>query len=111
MYKRHIETLLRAIDERDWIALEGLLHPDSSYEVPGFPSYRGRAAIMDYYRHVRPIESGRHELEFMVAEGLRVVACGRFTGLKRDGSQVALLFADAVAFDEGLIISRRVYFH
>jgi ketosteroid isomerase-like protein len=106
-----MQALLAAIDAADWDKLHGMLHERSRYEVPGQPPFEGRDAVMHYYRALRPIASGRHDVESIVVDGDRAVCCGRFRGERRDGSRIDLSFADVVLFAAGLILTRRVYFH
>jgi len=104
-----IKMLFRAIDECDWGVLEALLHPASEYEESGFLPFRGRDAVMNFYRHVRPFQRGEHIIEAVTQDGDRVVCWGRFTGKHRDGAEVSVLFADIIQFENRKIRRRRVY--
>jgi ketosteroid isomerase-like protein len=104
-----IRMLFRAIDEADWGVVEALMHPAVEYEHTGFLPFRGRDAVMNYYRNVRPFTRGEHILESVTQEGDRVVCCGRFTGKRRDGLEISVLFADVIQFENRKIRRRRVY--
>jgi ketosteroid isomerase-like protein len=105
-----IRMLLRSIDSADWGVVEALLHPQTEYEVSGFLPFRGRDAVMTYYRTLRPIRKGEHIIESVVSDGTRAVVCGRFNGTRTDGLDFSILFADAMTFEEKKIRKRRVYY-
>jgi len=104
-----IKMLFRAIDETDWGVLEALMHPASEYEESGFLPFRGRDAVMNFYRNVRPFGRGEHIIESIAQDGDRVVCWGRFNGKRHDGIQVSVLFADIIQFENRKIRKRRVY--
>ena len=105
-----VEALLMAIDNCDWDSLSKLLSTDTVYEVSGFPRFDGKDAVMDYYENIRPIESGEHTIDSIVAEENKAVCCGRFVGTKKNGELVDVLFADELGFENFRIKQRRVYF-
>jgi ketosteroid isomerase-like protein len=105
-----MRMLLRAIDAQEWTVVEALFHPQAEYEVSGCPPFRGREAIMNYYRHVRAIRRGEHLVEAMAAEGGYGACWGRFNATRTDGSELSVLFADIMTFEERRIRRRRVYY-
>jgi len=105
-----MRMLLRAIDEADWMVVESLFHPEAGYEVSGQRPIRGRDGIMNYYRNVRAIRRGEHLVETMLADGNHGVCWGRFNATRVDGSEISVLFADIMTFEDRKIRKRRVYF-
>lgn len=105
-----MRMLLRAIDAGDWMVVEALFHPQAEYEVSGHLPLRSRDAIMNYYRHVRPIRKGEHLIESMAAEGNHGICWGRFNATQLDGTEISVLFADVMTFEERKIRRRRVYY-
>ena len=105
-----MRMLLRAIDAADWMVVESLFHPQAEYEVSGQRPIRGRDAIMNYYKNVRPIRKGEHLIESMAADGNHGICWGRFNATQKDGPEISVLFADIMTFEERKIRKRRVYF-
>lgn len=105
-----IKMLLRTIDSQDWGVVEALLHAQTEYEVSGFLPFRGRDAVMNYYKVLRPIRKGEHLIESSIIDGNRAVVWGRFAGTRKDGLDFSLLFADVMTFEDKKIRKRRVYY-
>ena len=105
-----MRALLTAIDNQDWHSLALLLCDDTCYEVSGFAPFRGKHAVLEYYRHERPILSGIHTIESIISEGDSGVCCGRFVGVKKNAERVDIRFADEIHFQNFRIRQRRVYF-
>ena len=105
-----ITNLLDAIDQQDWDALSSLLHDDTEYEVTGFPLFRGKAAVIHYYESLRPVRSGSHRIDTIIKDRDCAVCCGQFTGTKKNGEEIDLLFSDVLKFEDNKIRQRRVYF-
>ncbi len=103
-----MRAMLAAIDAKDWTTLERLLHPNTVYVAPGGARFEGRGSVLDYYRAVRPVASGQHLIEGLLAEPDQAVSWGRFDGTRRDGLPVHMKFSDVVRFEDGLIRDRRV---
>jgi ketosteroid isomerase-like protein len=108
--KTAMRLFLRAIDEEDWGVVEALLHPAVEYDVSGFVPFRGRDAVMNYYRNVRPVAIGEHIIESILADGDSGACWGRFTGKRRDGAEISVWFADIMQFENRKIRRRRVYY-
>lgn len=105
-----IKMLLRSIDAKEWGVVEALMHPQTEYEVSGYPPFCGRESVMTYYRNVRPIRKGEHLLERIVVDGDHAVSWGRFNGVRNDGTEISILFADAMSFENRKVRKRRVYY-
>lgn len=89
----------------DWFADDGLYHR------PGYPPLRGRDALAAFYGEERVIESGVHTLHEIVVDGPAVAVRGRFEGTLKDGSTVAVGFADFVTYDrDGRAVERHTFF-
>ena len=105
-----IETAFRAIEMGDHDVLETCLHPDVTYRRPGQKILAGREAVMAYYRRDRAALTSRILMDEVVAQGDRAVVMGMVEGRGRDGAPIHERFADAYAFQDGLIRDRTTYF-
>ena len=105
-----IIDLFFVIDARSWESLRGMLSADVEYERPGYPPFVGRDRVLGFYQHERMIDSGVHELTRIIAQGNTCACCGRFLGVKKDGTTVDVRFADVYEFDGELIKKRTSYF-
>jgi uncharacterized protein len=106
-----VRRMFAHIDAEDWDGLAGLLHPDVVYERPGYPALAGRDRVLHFYRAERQVAAGRHEVEGTLAGGGAAAAWGRMRGRLRDGTAVAVGFAEVYAIDpDGTIRHRRSYF-
>ncbi len=107
-------TVLRYYETVDADAVEelvALFSADAVYRRPGYEPLEGRAAIERFYRGARVIESGRHTLTHVTAEAAAVAVHGEFEGVLKDGTRVALRFADFFEFDaQGLFARRDTFF-
>jgi ketosteroid isomerase-like protein len=105
-----VRMFLRAIDQQEWGVIEALMHPKVDYEVTGFIPFRGRDAVMNYYRNLRAVVKSEHLIESMLVDGESTVTWGRFNGKYKDGTDISVLFADVMVFDDRKITKRRVYY-
>ncbi|KQW80823.1 nuclear transport factor 2 family protein [Brevundimonas sp. Root1279] len=105
-----IETAFRAIEMGDHDVLETCLHPDVTYRRPGVKVLSGRDEVMNWYRRERVALTSRILMDEVVAEGDRAVVLGMVEGRGRDGAPIHERFADAYAFEDGLIRDRTTYF-
>lgn len=83
-----------AVDE-----LVCLFAPDVVYDRPGHPRIEGRGALERFYRQVRPLSDGHHELHNVIADGNEVATRGTYRG-RQEGDEVRLGFADFFRFDD-----------
>ena len=109
--ERLIVEMFAAIDGRCWEQLERYFAPDVIYERPGYEPIRGFAALDHFYRDVRIVAAGRHQLEQVVMAGHTAACWGRFLGTSRDGRQLDERFADIYEFTHGVISRRATYFY
>lgn len=106
-----ISRLFAVIDGERWDELGTVFDVDAVCRRPGAEPIVGLAAIEDFYRHQRPIVSGRHELARVVSD-LDAAACwGRFTGRDRAGNTMDVLVAEAYVVHAGRITERTTYLH
>jgi ketosteroid isomerase-like protein len=101
-----------AIDRGDFARLGEFFARDVVYERPGYEPLRGLDELDHFYRHVRIVERGRHDLA-AVTFGEGQAACwGRFVGQARDGCELNERFADCYEFDgDGKIVLRTTFFY
>jgi ketosteroid isomerase-like protein len=107
---RRIAALFRCIDGCDWQGLAGCLHDHIVYERPGYDALIGKDAVMEFYRCVRIVSSGRHMIEQVVSDGAHIACWGSFHGAAKDGRELCVGFADIYGIDGGLIRRRRTFF-
>lgn len=106
-----VSRLFAVIDGERWDELGTVFDRDAVCHRPGAEPLVGLAAIEDFYRHKRPIVSGRHELTRVVSD-LDAAACwGRFTGRDQAGNTLDVRVAEAYLVRNGLITERTTYLH
>lgn len=70
----------------------------------------GLEELLNFYRFVRIIDSGRHQLTAVVSNGQVVAVEGTFRGRVKDGRLVSQEFAEFFSVSEGRTIARSTYF-
>lgn len=107
-----IRNMFEVIDANDFDALCTCVDREIVYERPGFERVAGRDALLNFYRHVRVIRSGRHVLDTIVVDGDTAMSSGRFTGVQKDGTPVDIQFSELyrLAADRTSLVFRRTYF-
>jgi hypothetical protein len=105
-----IVRMFDRIDHRDWTVLPSMYCEDAVYERPGYDAIVGRDSLEEFYRRVRVIECGTHQITRIVADEQAGACWGRFVGRCRDGSAVDVRFADCYQFESGRIKHRVSYF-
>lgn len=105
-----VKRLFEYVDSRDWDGLSNAFCDDVVYERPGYAPLVGLASVLHFYREVRVILSGRHELENVVVDDGCGACWGRFVGTHRNGSGLCERFADVYTFERGKIKTRKSYF-
>lgn len=94
------------VDSGDYESMFSLFADDVTYERPGQSILSGMAEFREFYREVRPLENGDHEVHEVVADGDTVAVRGEFTG-SQDGEEVSFGFADFHRFDDDGEITER----
>lgn len=105
-----IRTMFKSIDCADWPSLATCLHPEVTYERPGYEPLAGRERVMRFYRHERAVTTGRHTVEGILVSHGEAAAWGVMSGVLTDGRQVTVRFAEIYQFAQGRIQRRRSYF-
>lgn len=106
-----VTGLLEIIDQERWDDLPAVLATDCVVERPGAAPLVGLSRIDRFYRHERPIRSGKHVVEQLLT-GPGTAACwGVFTGTKPDGSRMEVRFAETYLLRSGRIARRTTYVH
>lgn len=105
-YKKKTLRCYRTVDAGNINALIELFAENIHYRR-GNREISGRAALIDFYRHVRDI-SGRHEIISLAAKGNTITVKGRFIGQRRNGEQLDFLFTDFFVFNAKGLIEKRV---
>jgi ketosteroid isomerase-like protein len=105
-----IRDMFHRIDARDWQGLPAFFTEDVVYERPGYEPIQGIEDLLHFYREVRIIGSGAHQLSHIVVDSESGATWGRFTGLHRNGKPLDVRFADVYTFEDGRIKTRVSYF-
>ena len=105
-----IKLLLNAIDRQEWMVMEALLHPQTEFEVSHFIPFRGRDSVLNYFRNLRSMRKSDHLIEGVAIEGNHGICWGRFNAASQDGTEISVLFADVMQFEQNKIRKRRVYY-
>lgn len=108
--RQNLIDMFAAVDRKDWNEVERFLHPDVVYSRPGYQPLIGAKAVMHFYREVRVLSSGIHEIQGIAVDGDVGSSWGRFVGTTRDGKPVDLEYAEWYLFTDGRISSRKSYF-
>ncbi|MCA1298587.1 nuclear transport factor 2 family protein [Stappia indica] len=103
--------MFQAIDGEDWPTLAAMFHPTAIYERPGYAPLLGRDEIMEFYRNVRNVRVGRHQVVDIVQDADTVVCQGRFSCHTKDGARLNAEFCDIYALKDGQIRRRKTYFY
>ncbi|MER7335182.1 MULTISPECIES: nuclear transport factor 2 family protein [unclassified Micromonospora] len=99
------------VDKGDVTGMVALFTPDAVYDRPGYDTFKGRAALDDFYRADRVIADGRHTLRATICDGTTVAVQGDFEGVLKSGDHVRLRFADFFEIaPDGLFSRRDTYF-
>lgn len=111
---RTAESLVRRyyelVDARDFTAMSELFAANVIYRRPGYDPMIGLEQMLTYYKSVRVIESGKHDLGTVLANGSVVAVAGTFCGWVRDRGLVSQEFADFFVISDGKISTRSTYF-
>lgn len=102
--------MFETIDARPWSRLADSFTEDVVYERPGYAAIRGLAGLLHFYREVRGIAAGRHDLSGVLVGDGNAACSGRFTGSSRDGHALDERFADVYTLREGKIATRLTLF-
>ena len=104
-----VRSYYEYVDDGAYDALVDLFAETVTYERPGQDPIEGIEEFEAFYREVRPLSNGSHEIESLVVDGDRVAVAGRFEGEQGD-DRVEFGFADFHTFDaDGDIAHRRTY--
>jgi ketosteroid isomerase-like protein len=107
-----IRELFAIIDEgTDWDSLGKVFSPGAVYFRPGYEPIRGLTAIREFYDRTRQVSSGAHSIYRILSDGQASCCWGLFRGSTKDGTKVALYFADWYRFSSELITYRRTFFY
>ena len=109
------ETLIReqfaVIDTADWDRLNDIFSPAVVYCRPGYEDIVGIDALLDFYKNVRIIAAGKHDILGIMTDSSTGCCWGRFEGQSRSGEELAEYFADWYDVDDGFITHRRTFFY
>jgi ketosteroid isomerase-like protein len=109
--RRLIQTMFDSIDRRQWDRLPDFFTDDVLYERPGYPPIVGIDQLARFYRDVRIVASGRHELLQIMVDGSTAACAGRFVGRDRSGQALDERFADVYTLRQGKVATRISHFY
>lgn len=111
LHARTVRDYFGLIDSGDLLGSVALFAIDAVYHRPGHAPMVGRERIAHFYCVLRPIRSGVHTLDVVIADDGGVATHGGFRGVALDGSAIDLRFADFFEFGgSGAITRRETYF-
>lgn len=105
-----VRDMFRSIDAGDWDSLGAYFAPDIVYERPGYEPLRGLEEVLRFYRDVRIVANGRHDLWRIIASDEATVCWGRFAGTSRRGEPLDERFADVYTVAGHKVTTRATYF-
>jgi steroid delta-isomerase len=108
---QQVHLLYQLVDAGDAAGVAQLHAADAVYYRPGYEPMVGREQVFQFYDRDRIIAEGNHILETTVADEFQVAINGQFLGTLRDGTPVALRFADFFTVDENCLITDRRTFY
>jgi ketosteroid isomerase-like protein len=108
--RQRVERYYELVDAPDLDGMLALFAEDAVYERPGYEPLRGKEELDRFYGSERVIDTGRHTLDDVIADGDRVGVRGRFDGVLKDGREVSVRFADFFMLRGDLIAERHTYF-
>ena len=100
----------RLVDARDFNGMAELFSVDVIYRRPGYETMVGLEQMLNYYKLVRVIESGKHDIRTVLSDGIQVAVTGTFYGTVKDCGDVSQDFADFFSVSDGRISARSTYF-
>lgn len=104
-----VQSYYQHVDAESNDELFALFADDIVYHRPGHELIEGMADFERFYREVRNLTDGSHDLASVINNDDVVAVRGTFTG-KQDGSPIEIGFADFFTFDaQGLITERHTY--
>lgn len=107
-----VTRMFDAIDRSDWQSFETMFSNDVTYHRPGYAEIRGLGLLLSFYRDVRIIASGRHDLKrIIVGQDGDLASWGHFTGVTRQGASVEEMFSEVYRVTDGKIHTRRTFFY
>jgi hypothetical protein len=110
-YEALIRKLFGIIDAGEWHRFSEIFSPSAVYCRPGYQEIEGIDGLLNYYKNVRIIAAGKHDLLGVMATGSSGCCWGRFDGKSRDGESLGEYFADWYDFCDELISYRRTFFY
>jgi uncharacterized protein len=105
-----IRKMFDTIDIRRWDDLGQCFTVDVVYERPGYEPLFGLDALDHFYRAVRIIASGEHQIERLIAYPDAAACWGRFVGADRNGRPLNERFSDVYELRNGLVARRVTHF-
>lgn len=101
-----IRAMFSAIDERQFDRLDEFFTSDAVYERPGYEPICGLPALQHFYREVRVITRGQHQLTHVLRDDRAAAAWGRFVGQDQNGNTLDERFADVYVIRAGKVAHR-----
>jgi ketosteroid isomerase-like protein len=106
-----VADLFQIIDDGRWEDLGLVLADDCVVHPAQAGPLVGLARVERYYRHERPIVSGRHRLGTVVGDDDTAACWGTFTGRTAHGEDITAAVAEAFVLRAGKIVWRTSYVH
>jgi uncharacterized protein len=105
-----VSSMFAAIDEQAWDRLADSLDDAVIYERPGYAPMVGLPSVLHFYREVRILAAGTHQIRGIAVDKDVGASWGRFRGVTREGRQAEVEYSECYRFSRGRIVSRKSYF-
>lgn len=102
-----VRRYYQLVDAGEVDELVALFASDAVYRRPGYEPLVGRGELTHFYSSQRVIKDGRHTIQTVVTQDARVAVHGQFQGTLKDGTQVAVRFADFFTLTADALFAER----
>lgn len=101
-----VRSYYRYVDAESYDELLGLFAEDIAYHRPGHEPLEGMDDFERFYREIRDLTDGTHDLDSVVKDDNVVAVRVTFAGKQHD-SPIEIGFADFFTFDDQALITER----
>lgn len=104
-------SMFEAVDKKEWSILEDIFHTNIIYERPGYATLRGLDDVMHFYREVRNVSQGRHQVTDVITANDKVVCQGHFACRTLLNEKIKTDFCDVYTMKDGRVRFRKTFFY
>jgi len=78
---------------------------------PGYADIQGLDNLIDFYKNIRRVGSGKHIVNSIFSEDSNWIVLGEFVGIDKHGQNVKVEYCDCFHAQGTKFISRQTFFH